>query len=137
MSVSLVVTHSTHDGVVHVVSAPESRQCRSRCLVQTWARWNIDRLALKTYVVHGRHTPILRASSGTVHMLAEKLHNTSPRRGHTLAEFDSTNAVAQLTSRGQLLHLSLTSAAGSQSRQLVATFAWVVVRSVYNCLIYE
>ena len=38
--------------------------------------------------------------------------------GHTLAEFDSTNAVAQLTSRGQLLHLSLTSAAGSQSRQL-------------------
>jgi hypothetical protein len=70
-------------------------------------------------------------------MLAEKLHNTLPRRGHTLAEFDSTNAVAQLTSRGQLLHLSLTSAAGSQSRQLVATFTWVVVRSVYNCLIYE
>jgi hypothetical protein len=79
----------------------------------------------------------IRTSSGTVHLLAEKLHNTSPRRGHPLVEFDSTNAVAQLTSRGQLLlHLFLTSAAGSQSRQLVATLTWVVVRSDYNCLIY-
>jgi hypothetical protein len=59
------------------------------------------------------------AASGTVHLLAEKLHHTSPREGHTLAKFDSTNAVAQLTCRGQLLHLlSLSSAAGSQFRQL-------------------
>ena len=48
----------------------------------------------------------IRASSGTVHLLTEELHNTSPRRGHPVAEFDSTNAVAQLTSRGQLLHLN-------------------------------
>ena len=74
------------------------------------------------------------AFSGTVHLLAEKLHYTSLGKGHTLAEFDTTNAVAKLTCRGQFLHLFLTSAAGSQSRQLVANFTWVVVRSVYKCL---
>ena len=37
----VIAPSGSMDGVVHAVSTPESRQCRSRCLVQTWARWNI------------------------------------------------------------------------------------------------
>ena len=54
----LVVARSTRDGAVHEVPAPESRQCNNRCVVQTWARWNKDSLALKKAVVHGRHRRI-------------------------------------------------------------------------------
>ena len=55
---SLVVARSTRDGAVHAVPALESRQCSNRCVVQTWSRWNEDRLALKKSVVHGCHSRI-------------------------------------------------------------------------------
>jgi hypothetical protein len=77
------------------------------------------------------------ASTGTVHLLSEKLHYTSPMGwggGHTLAEFDSTNAVAQLTSRGQSLHLSLTSAAGYNISQLAVVLTLICLLIFINLL---